>query len=1056
MKHLFQISFIFSIVGGRPERLLGKDNLLWNGVPYLSTVYQTNPNFFKKRNLNILNNMLACETMETIFSFMGINLNFYEFIAFTFNIKNITFSKIFISFSYDLTPLTGFELVLFQQNNFINSKLNSRPFMYFSVLESTSDTMLAEFATKHPELVINNNGWLELDQEKFNAYQERLLLEVDKEFWTKLVTWRPLLGSDPEDLYEFKQDAPFKINSNYTRLADFQASTDEWYELLSWYISYEFKWTYYYEPFFFFNEKIEQPLDEFWLVCFFRQRALLLEERLFDHSLKWNDPKADVPLFSHLKSKSELRSALKIYKWFLSYRNNHLSAYYLKFDDIQTLTFDNRFVHVWNYWLGAYHELNEFAQYGWLGFINFLWEKIYTPLTHVNSKLYREEYGYNSTSTRVLQFVFFPDAVLMTDDFNVSFDTFTDNFARFFHFGKNYMDAILALDYVRYQITENLWGEFESLVEDYAAYQPTYESDNFGAMWLPIILLLSKEYESPRSMDIFLNNYNDVFQFWRIKEFKILWAKNFFALKPLERLASFRDVQTIDSQMLSMDWLVNMFFGYNLSDCISNHPKWLLDFFSPNIFYSLFNYDTSEDLAFEENFVWIMSSLTKYNYTYRTTLPIYFQKVWKTFNLDYLFSYFNEKIYDDYGYILSSFSRIDMASKPEVFSWLDKNSLFYAECLPNNHYSWRIVIFNNFFFEWTFKDNFEILSFMSILRKNFFNLLELSFFDPNSATLPQFQSKILVLKFHLEFLLEYPLGWVITFTEVYFGSYFDLVKLMYNFLFSGAGVKLNFLLQYILTWLDTIKVIVVENFELYYLSALEKGNLLDSYFMVKFAKQFYKFLFYYTIPNCTFYSDFIDLSNNEKGLVDVNRYTTFIRREERLLFQDFFFPPQIYKYFAKYSQETLAYITELLLYHHITYILVERLDFKYEFYETFFTARSEVFYICLPKSFFIPYFFDLNLAPKVIFFSIKNLSKIIFYPFLPNGTPVDPRNINQLTDFILYAGVLDINNKRNVDYFLQANVHILNKMDWKDINYDSLEYKRYLNYVLKHKCYKKN
>lgn len=1045
MKHLFQISFIFSIVGGRPERLLEKDNLLWNGVPYLSTVYQTNPNFLKKRNLNILNNMLASETIEFIFSFMGLNSNFYEFITFTFSIKNINFIKIFIPFNYDVIPLTSLGLVLAQQNTLVNSKLNSWPFMYFSVLDSTSDTMLAEFAVKHPDLVINNNGCLTLDQEKFNAYQEKLLVEVDKEFWTKLVTWKPLFDSAPEDLYEFKQVAPFKINSNYTRLVDFQASTDEWYELLSWYISYEFKWTYYYEPFFFFNEKIEQPLDEFWLVCFFRQRALLLEDRLFEQSLKWNDPQAEVPLFSHLKSKSELKSALKIYKWFLSYRNNHLSAYYLKFDDIQTLTFDSRFVHVWNYWLGAYHELNEFAQYGWLGFVNFLWEKIYTPITHVNSQLYWEEHGYNSMSTWVIQFVFFPDAVLMTDDFNVSFDTFTDNFARFFHFGKNYMDTILALDYVRYQITDNLWGDFESLVEDYAAYQPTYESDNFGAIWLPIILLLSKEYESPRSMDIFLSNYNDVFQFWRIKEFKILWAKNFFTLKPLERLASFWDVQTIDSQMLSMDWLVNMLFGYNLSDCISNHPKWLVDFFSPNIFYSLFHYDTSEDLAYEENFVRIMSSLTKYNYTYRTTLPIYFQKVRKTFNLDYLFSYFNEKIYDDYGYIFSSFSRIDMASKPEVFSWLDKNSLFYAECLPNNHYSWRVVILNNFFFEWTFKDSFEILSFTSILNNFFFNLFELSLFDSNSATLSQFQSKILILKFHLEFLLEYPLGWIINFVDTYISSYFDLVN-----------VKLNFLLQYILMWLDTSRLALVENFDLYYLSALKKENLLNAYSMVKFAKQFYKFLFYYTVPNCTFYSDLITLDDNDNVFKAVSRFTTSIKREERFLFQDFFLPPQVFKYFFKYSQEVSAYITEFMFYHHITYILIERLDFNYEFYETFFTARSEVFYICLPKSFFIPYCFDLNLTPKFVFFSIKNLSRVIFYPFLPNGTPVDPKNINQLTDFILYAGVLDINNKRNADYFLQTNVHILNKLDWKDINYDSLEYKRYLNYVLKHKCYKKN
>ncbi len=58
-------------------------------------------------------------------------------------------------------------------------------------------------------------------------------------------------------------------------------------------------------------------------------------------------------------------------------------------------------------------------------------------------------------------------------------------------------------------------------------------------------------------------------------------------------------------------------------------------------------------------------------------------------------------------------------------------------------------------------------------------------------------------------------------------------------------------------------------------------------------------------------------------------------------------------------------------------------------------------------------------------------------------------------DFILYGAVLEIHNKQNFDYFLQPTVHVLNRMDWKDITYDSLEYKRYLNYVVKNKCYKK-
>jgi hypothetical protein len=44
------------------------------------------------------------------------------------------------------------------------------------------------------------------------------------------------------------------------------------------------------------------------------------------------------------------------------------------------------------------------------------------------------------------------------------------------------MDSSIALDLVRYEITENYWGGFEYIVEDYSVYQFTYFPDNIATI----------------------------------------------------------------------------------------------------------------------------------------------------------------------------------------------------------------------------------------------------------------------------------------------------------------------------------------------------------------------------------------------------------------------------------------------------------------------------------------------------------------------------------------------------------------------------------------------
>jgi hypothetical protein len=47
--------------------------------------------------------------------------------------------------------------------------------------------------------------------------------------------------------------------------------------------------------------------------------------------------------------------------------------------------------------------------------------------------------------------------------------------------------------------------------------------------------------------------------------------------------------------MGSMEKYLALFFGYNLSESLTNYPRWILEFFSPEHFYGVLNYDWVED-----------------------------------------------------------------------------------------------------------------------------------------------------------------------------------------------------------------------------------------------------------------------------------------------------------------------------------------------------------------------------------------------------------------------------------------------------------------------------
>ena len=78
---------------------------------------------------------------------------------------------------------------------------------------------------------------------------------------------------------------------------------------------------------------------------------------------------------ANLYHKSELKSGLKVFKRIFSYKDKQKFSSYLILEDVQDLSLDKNFLHIWNYWIGAWHEHNIFGRRRWAGKINFLREK---------------------------------------------------------------------------------------------------------------------------------------------------------------------------------------------------------------------------------------------------------------------------------------------------------------------------------------------------------------------------------------------------------------------------------------------------------------------------------------------------------------------------------------------------------------------------------------------------------------------------------------------------------------------------------------------------------
>ena len=318
---------------------------------------------------------------------------------------------------------------------------------------------------------------------------------------------------------------------------------------------------------------------------------------------------------------------------------------------------------------------------------------------------------------------FFPDFSMLWGQLNPNFDWLTSGYNRFFHFGHNYIDSSVALDLIRYQITENYWGDFESIVEDYTGYQATYFPDNIATIWIPILLLATKKFNSQSDMSLHIKDYNTVFMFKQFKQYRQFRADIFFKLDNLTKLQLLRDPQPIDSRVFHLEKIFNLYFSYNSSQFLANQPSWSVTLTNPLDFYSTLVYDYNEDLKIEERERNLMFSLSKYNYDYTSNTSIFFKK--QNFN-DFIYNLpwlINEKIFDDSGYVSTTINRIDEYNGFKNFTWLSNLSLLHCEYIPMSHYNWKITILDSTPFEWSFAlpiyYQFDLRKFINAIYEGF-------------------------------------------------------------------------------------------------------------------------------------------------------------------------------------------------------------------------------------------------------------------------------------------------------------------------------------------------
>lgn len=546
---------------------------------------------------------------------------------------------------------------------------------------------------------------------------ETLLLEnqLDQQFNSFMFGINYDLFNFVDDEHHIYEEAewPLSFFDPITKLEEFvnyKHWSDSIIELRLW---AELHYYYTWEPFAFFWEDIWKPLFELFVSCELRSWTMQMDEVLMRLPQKIKALKKKYsknldfifPPLWFMQHSNSYKYSIKIFYIFIDFATIKKYGNYLNITDVQTYAFDKKFVYLWNYWRPEFNWDNDYFTHFWLfKRLQYYWLYHANPHFIFTSRLTSMDGQYTSFYTWSFYSSLFPDNALQGSVLNNFIEFLTPPYGDFFQPGHNYMDGLEMVEWWRFQATDVFWGDFDSFVYDYEVYNRAYTTENNAVVWVPIMHLLTKTtYNDVKDFDMYIKNYNKVFKFLDDPKYKKMFKEDeLFPLKPLEWLKWFWDVNNMFRRIHIKEWWVLGLFGYNSSENNLNYPHWYNELGDSSLYFLSLNYQL-EDEKWWDMFQWSSLLAMGANRQLKNLLPISIYCKEQPYVRPTLYSFYyllQEWIWDDPGFLLTSFQ---WGEKPIVFngfSWNGFSNLIYSEQYPYWHFSWMALIFKKLNIFW--------------------------------------------------------------------------------------------------------------------------------------------------------------------------------------------------------------------------------------------------------------------------------------------------------------------------------------------------------------------
>lgn len=619
---------------------------------------------------------------------------FEFFDNYIFDVKNIasifnleikqTIQDIFITSYSKFINLNGefdIKFVQFISNNkiFLSSNSSADAFFY-------NELVLKNNFKKEQELIKKYN--LPFD---FFLNQKVIEKKLHNNFW-KSIPYKNEWIYDIDDLYINNPQIPFYTNQN---LVDLVNSSMYEYNPIDWYLGWELKYYHHYELFFFLRDLKQQPMFDYWITFFLRYRTSFFEDLIYRDPY-WKshyNENHPFPVFSLWGTEREMKYSYEKYENFFMYLVNSVRLDHHLADgdglDILWNFFDKNFLYFWNYFKGSELELDFINQYGMITKLQHIQTQICNPLANWPSQYLSFKNPYFSSFERAFYWSIFPETAIPRGRLSLMLDYWTADYNRFFHAGFTFMDGLSLLDIFWYHAAGVVWGGFDAFTEDFLFFQAIYYLEQVNAVRTALIAVLLKEPANKWYFESIISNYDSVFSFRQVPEYwKLLKADLVFNLTRKQWFSIFHDELAPDMKLHQTEWLVCLFFGYNVSLLFNNHPFWYVKMRHSNEMYHILGYDSEDDEEREEFNDWLLWTYSSTYFHNNFNLPKFF-KFYPYTDITNYFSYtniymryLNEKFYDDMGFFFTSLMR---GEKP--FNWkplLSFNNLFikYSETIP--------------------------------------------------------------------------------------------------------------------------------------------------------------------------------------------------------------------------------------------------------------------------------------------------------------------------------------------------------------------------------------